>query len=102
MNNFTFRLIKETTIDINMKRFIEKINQMCDYNKKWKTECPSWLLQISVIVEEMTLQDIWEFDNYYEITRQIVVNAITYSRAKNDNNSVETLQGILQSIDRNK
>lgn len=102
MNNFTFTLIKETTIDIDMEKFIEKVNHIYDYYENWNNKCTTWFLQLSIIIEEMTLQDTCDFDNSYEVTRQILINAIMYSRAKNDNNSVKILQKILQLVDRNK
>lgn len=102
MNNFTFTLIKETTIDIDMEKFIEKVIHLYDYYGNWEHKCTTWYLQLSIIIEDMTLQDTWDYDNGYEVTRQILTNAIVYSRARYDNNSVEILQEILKLLDRNK
>ena len=101
MNNLTFTLIKETIIDIDMEKFIERVIPIYNYYGKKKTKCKTWFIEICIIIDEMTSLDTWEYDNIYEVVRQILINAIMVSRAKSDNNSVEILQKVLQTIDRN-
>jgi hypothetical protein len=98
MGNFTFTLIKETIIDIDMEKFIEKVNHLYNYNEEWGVKRRNWFIDICVVIDEMTLLDTWDYDNTYEIVRQILTNAIIYSRAKNDSKSVEILQEIIQSL----
>ena len=91
MNNLTFTLVKETTINVNIDRFVEKINRLYDYYEEWGPKCKTWTTKISTIIEEMTLQDTFEYDNCYSVIRQILIHAIICSNAKNDSKSVRVL-----------
>lgn len=95
---YKYTLYTQTEIEIDMPRFIENLLKIYRMRRPLVDGCFSTPIIVSV-VERMTLQNPYDYDNGYQVMQTVMKNAIIHATERGypqtDIDMLEELLGLL-------